>query len=158
MNAGGTGSSETVYFELIDAFTKRSIRQSLLPVWVNFALGRASERFPIYSAGPTLLRCTAYRYVYRGTRRREATFCPCQHREIVMRFIVLVLVLLLTETSLSFAQGHMGTPQEQQACRRDAQRFCRQQLGNDGAVQQCLQQNRTRLSKSCQKVFANHGM
>ena len=74
-----------------------------------------------------------------------------------MRFIVLVLVLLLTETSLSFAQGHMGTPQEQQACRRDAQRFCRQQLGDDGAIQQCLQQNRTRLSNSCQKVFASHG-
>jgi len=85
-------------------------------------------------------------------------FCPCQHWEIAMRFIVLVVVLLLTETSLSFAQGHMGTPQEQQACSRDAQRFCRQQLGNDGAVQQCLQQNRTRLSKSCQKVFASHGM
>ena len=56
MNAGGTGGSETVYFELIDAFTKRTIPQSLLPVWVNFALGRASERFPIYSAGSTLLR------------------------------------------------------------------------------------------------------
>ncbi|WP_442894657.1 hypothetical protein [Bradyrhizobium sp. AZCC 1577] len=56
------------------------------------------------------------------------------------------------------SQGHMGTPQEQQACRRDAQRFSRQQLGDDGAVQQCLQQNRTRLSKSCQKVFASHGM
>ncbi len=40
-----------------------------------------------------------------------------------MRSIVLVLVILLTETSLTFAQGHMGTPQEQQACRRDAQRF-----------------------------------
>jgi hypothetical protein len=44
-----------------------------------------------------------------------------------MRSTVLVLVILLTETSLSFAQGHIGTPQEQQACRRDAQRFCRQQ-------------------------------
>jgi hypothetical protein len=31
-------------------------------------------------------------------------------------------------------------------------------LGNDGAVQQCLQQNRTKLSKGCQKVFASHGM
>jgi hypothetical protein len=91
-------------------------------------------------------------------RKRRATFCSCQHREIVMRSIFLVLAILLTETSLSFAQGHMGTPQEQQACRRDAQRFCRQQLGDDGAVQQCLQQNRTRLSKSCQKVFASHGM
>ena len=80
------------------------------------------------------------------------------HREIVMRSIVLALVILLTDTSLSLAQDHKGTPQEQQACRRDAQRFCRQQLGDDGAVQQCLQQNRTRLSKNCQKVFASHGM
>jgi hypothetical protein len=31
-------------------------------------------------------------------------------------------------------------------------------LGDDGAVQQCLQQNRTKLSKNCQKVFASHGM
>jgi hypothetical protein len=75
-----------------------------------------------------------------------------------MRSIVLVLVIFLAETSVSYAQGHMGTPQEQQACRRDAQRFCRPQLGNDFAVQQCLQQNRTRLTKSCQKVFASHGM
>jgi len=75
-----------------------------------------------------------------------------------MRSLVLALVVLLTETSLGFAQGHMGTPQEQQACRRDAQRFCRKQLGDDGAVQQCLQQNRTKLSKNCQNVFASHGM
>ncbi|WP_027582620.1 hypothetical protein [Bradyrhizobium sp. Ai1a-2] len=75
-----------------------------------------------------------------------------------MRSVVLVLVILLSETSLSFAQGHMGTPQEQQACRRDAQRFCRKQLGDDNAVQQCLQQNRTRLSKNCQRVFASRGM
>ena len=75
-----------------------------------------------------------------------------------MRPIILGLVILLTGASLSLAQGHMGTPQEQQACRRDAQRFCRQQLGDDGAVQQCLQQNRTKLSKTCQQVFAGHGM
>ena len=68
-----------------------------------------------------------------------------------MRFIVLVLVLLLTETSLSFAQGHMGTPQEQQACRRDAQRFCRQQLGSDGAVQQCLQQQQDQTEQELPK-------
>lgn len=57
------------------------------------------------------------------------TFCSCQHGGDL-----LVLVILLTETSLSFAQGHRDTPQEQQACKRDAQRFCRQQLGDDGAV------------------------
>lgn len=75
-----------------------------------------------------------------------------------MRSVALIVVVLLSETSLSFAQGHMGTPQEQQACRRDAQRFCRKQLDNDFAVQQCLQMNRRRLSKSCQRVFASHGM
>jgi hypothetical protein len=69
-----------------------------------------------------------------------------------------VFALLLTNISLAFAQGHMGTPEEQRACSRDAQRFCRQQLNNDFAVQQCLQQNRTRLSRSCQKVFESHGM
>ena len=75
-----------------------------------------------------------------------------------MRLIVLATVVLLTGTSLSIAQGHLGTPQEQQACTRDAQRFYRNQLGNDGAVQQCLQQQRGRLSKSCQRVFQSHGM
>jgi len=77
-------------------------------------------------------------------------------REIVMRYVVAVL-MLLSGISSSLAQSHMGTPQEQQACSRDASRFW-QLLGNDSAVQQCLQQNRSRLSRSCQKVFASHGM
>jgi hypothetical protein len=51
-----------------------------------------------------------------------------------------------------------GTPREQQACTRDAQHFCRKDLGNDGAVQSCLQANRARLSKSCRPVFESHGM
>lgn len=75
-----------------------------------------------------------------------------------MRQLMLAAVALLIGTSSSWAQGHMGTPQEQQACRRDAQRFCRKQLGDDGAVQQCLQEHRTKLSRSCQKVFESHGM
>jgi hypothetical protein len=44
------------------------------------------------------------------------------------------------------------------ACSRDASRFCRKDLGNDGAVQACLQANRAKLSKSCSKVFQSHGM
>ncbi len=75
-----------------------------------------------------------------------------------MRQIVLAAIALLIGVSSSSAQGHMGTPQEQQACTRDAQRFCRKQMGDDSAVQQCLQQNRTKLSSSCQKVFQSHGM
>ena len=75
-----------------------------------------------------------------------------------MRQIVLAAIALLIGASSLSAQGHMGTPQEQQACSRDAQRFCRKQLGDDSAVQQCLQQNRTKLSSNCQKVFQSHGM
>jgi hypothetical protein len=63
-------------------------------------------------------------------------------------------------TGLSFAlaqSGTQGTPQEQQACSRDASRFCRKEMGDDAAVQQCLQQHRQKLSSACQKVFQSHG-
>jgi hypothetical protein len=76
-----------------------------------------------------------------------------------MKKLSIALALCLsTLPSLVLAQGHMGTPQEQRACSGDAKRFCRQQLGDDNAVQQCLMQNRSRLSKSCSAVFQSHGM
>jgi len=71
--------------------------------------------------------------------------------------LCLALTLLVANAPFASAQ-HGGSPQEQQACTRDAQRFCRKDLGNDGAVQACLQQHRTRLSASCKKVFESHGM
>ena len=80
----------------------------------------------------------------------------------MVRKILLATMALAALSSLSsapvFAQGHMGTPQEQKACSRDAQRFCRKDLGNDLAMQGCLQANRAKLSKSCNKVFQSHGM
>ena len=72
-------------------------------------------------------------------------------------FIFLFLSMGLC-CSASAQSGHLGTPQEQQACSRDASRFCRKQLGDDNSVQQCLQQNRTKLSAACKKVFERHGM
>jgi hypothetical protein len=75
-----------------------------------------------------------------------------------MSKLIVVFAFFCTGLSLALAQGgHPGTPQEQQACSRDASRFCRKQLGDDTAVQQCLQQNRQRLSSACQKVFQSHG-
>ena len=73
-----------------------------------------------------------------------------------MSRLVWLLPLLLLNSSTAMAQR--GTQQEQQACSRDASRFCRKQLGDDNAVQQCLQQNRTKLSPACRKVFESHGM
>jgi hypothetical protein len=75
-----------------------------------------------------------------------------------MRSVALTFLILVSGTAPSLAQGHMGTPQEQAACKRDATRFCRKELGDDMAVSQCLQQNRTKLTKACQNVFASHGM
>jgi hypothetical protein len=74
-----------------------------------------------------------------------------------MNRLALALVLLVANVPLALAQ-HAGTRQEQNACSRDASRFCRQYLGNDNEVQVCLQQNRSRLSRSCSKVFESHGM
>ncbi len=74
-----------------------------------------------------------------------------------MKTLALSLMLLVANVPLAFAQ-HAGTPQEQSACNRDASRFCRKDLGNDNAVQACLQQHRARLSRACRKVFESHGM
>jgi hypothetical protein len=74
-----------------------------------------------------------------------------------MKKLFLAAAVLAANVPTAFAQ-HSGTPQEQNACSRDASRLCRKDLGNDGAVQGCLQQNRARLSASCRKVFESHGM
>ena len=73
-----------------------------------------------------------------------------------LAFILLFLTMGLC--SASAQGGHLGSPQEQKACSRDASRFCRNQLGDDSSVQRCLQQNRTKLSAACKKVFESHGM
>jgi hypothetical protein len=74
-----------------------------------------------------------------------------------MKKLAFALTLLVANAPFALAQ-HSGTPQEQNACTRDASRFCRKYLANDGAVQACLQQHRARLSASCRKVFESHGM
>ncbi|MDE5445336.1 hypothetical protein GWG65_28675 [Bradyrhizobium sp. CSA207] len=83
-------------------------------------------------------------------------------RPMSRKLFLLTMITLATLSGLSgppaLAQGHAGTPQEQQACSRDASRLCRKDLGNDSAVQSCLQAHRGKLSRSCSKVFESHGM
>jgi hypothetical protein len=53
---------------------------------------------------------------------------------------------------------HSGTEQEQKACTRDVQRFCRAFIDQgDMAILPGLQQNRKKLSPACQKVLTDHG-
>jgi hypothetical protein len=79
---------------------------------------------------------------------------PSSHEVVMIRFVLAVAIVV---ANVPFAMAQ-GTPHERQACTRDAQRFCRKDLGNEGAVQGCLQTNRARLSKSCKQVFESHGM
>lgn len=77
-----------------------------------------------------------------------------------MRYsLIVALSVAASMTAGGVAQAqHAGTQTEQSACSRDASRFCRKDLGNDNAVQQCLQTKRASLSAACKKVFASHGM
>lgn len=77
-----------------------------------------------------------------------------------MRYLSIIALGIATMmgSSAALAQRHAGTKGEQNACSRDAQRFCRKDLGNDDAVQSCLQAKRASLSSGCKKVFESHGM
>jgi hypothetical protein len=68
------------------------------------------------------------------------------------RFLFAISFVLIAATGASAQQ------QGQDACGRDASRFCRAHLSDgDQVVLACLQQNRARLSKACQATLASHG-
>ena len=67
---------------------------------------------------------------------------------------VLFAVPLLLMVADAFAQG----ARENDACARDVSRFCRARMNDgDSVVLACLKEHRTRLSKACEKVLAEHG-
>ena len=72
-------------------------------------------------------------------------------------FLALVLLSLSVSTGAVAQQGR-GTAEEQKACARDVQRYCRQVIDDgDLVVLSCLQQNRAKLTKACNQVLTNHG-
>jgi hypothetical protein len=79
----------------------------------------------------------------------------------MMRKILLACTLLSISAStgaIAQQQQRSGTPEEQKACARDVQRFCRPVIDQgDFTVLACLQQNRTKLTAACGQVLTNHG-
>jgi hypothetical protein len=76
------------------------------------------------------------------------------------RFFPALILLSLTVSTGAIAQQQQrsGTPEEQKACNRDVQRFCRPVIDQgDLVILSCLQQNRTRISKACDQVLVSHG-
>jgi hypothetical protein len=74
------------------------------------------------------------------------------------RFLPALILLSLSVSTGAIAQQRSGTPEEQAACARDVQRYCRPVIDQgDFTVLACLQQNRPKLSKACDLVLKNHG-
>ena len=74
-----------------------------------------------------------------------------------MRKYLLALTLLSLSTG-AFAQQRSGTPEEQKACTRDVQRFCRHLMDQgDFTILACLKDNRAKISGACDQVLKNHG-
>jgi hypothetical protein len=80
-------------------------------------------------------------------RARDASMNRC--------FAILVLSLtVLPATAFADHGGpHMGTPQQQRACRPDVLRLCRDVQGGDLAIATCLKDNFNKLSPACRRVF-----
>jgi hypothetical protein len=73
-------------------------------------------------------------------------------------FLPLVLLTLSVSSAAVAQQQRSGTPEEQAACSRDVQRYCRPVIDQgDFTVLACLQQNRPKLTKACDLVLKNHG-
>ena len=73
-------------------------------------------------------------------------------------FVAALLSLSISGAAIAQQQQHSGTPDEQKACAHDVQKFCRQVMAEaDLIVLNCLQQNRAKLTKACDKVLVDHG-
>lgn len=55
------------------------------------------------------------------------------------------------------AQQGQGTKTEQDACRRDVIRYCKDAMPDNFRILACLQQHRPRISAGCQKVLRDNG-
>ena len=70
----------------------------------------------------------------------------------------LTLVSLSISTGAIAQQQRSGTAEEQKACSRDVQRFCRPLMDQgDFVILACLQQNRPKLTPACNQVLKDHG-
>jgi hypothetical protein len=73
-------------------------------------------------------------------------------------FPALILLSLSVSTAANAQQQRSGTPEEQAACSRDVQRYCRPVIDQgDFTILACLQQNRPKISKACDQVLKTHG-
>jgi hypothetical protein len=78
-----------------------------------------------------------------------------------MRKFLLALTLLsiaVSSEAVAQQQQRSGTPDEQKACTRDVQKFCRPVIDQgDFTILACLKENRPKISAACNQVLKNNG-
>jgi len=73
-------------------------------------------------------------------------------------FALTLLSAAVSTDAVAQQQQRSGTAEEQAACSRDVQRFCRPVIDQgDFTILACLQQNRPKLTAACNQVLKNHG-
>ena len=75
------------------------------------------------------------------------------------KFLLALTLLSVSASSGAFAQQQRsGTPEEQKACTRDVQKFCRPVLDQgDFTVLACLKEHRSKISAACDQVLKSNG-
>jgi Cysteine rich repeat len=74
------------------------------------------------------------------------------------KFFFALCLLSMAVSTGAIAQQRSGTPEEQKACTRDVERFCRSVMDQgDFTVLACLKDHRPKISTACDQVLKNHG-
>jgi hypothetical protein len=85
-------------------------------------------------------------------------FSAVRRRNTMHRFFLALILLSLSVSTGAVAEERSGTPDEQKACSRDVQRYCRPVIDQgDFTILACLQQNRPKLTLACNQVLKDHG-
>ena len=73
--------------------------------------------------------------------------------------LALTLLSITVSSNVAFAQQpRSGTADEQKACTKDVQKFCRPVIDQgDLTILACLKEHRSKISKPCDQVLKNNG-
>lgn len=71
----------------------------------------------------------------------------------------LLLAFVASSVVATAAVAQQSRADQERACGRDVTRFCKPVMdAGDMVILSCLQQNRTKISASCQKVLKDNGV
>ena len=76
----------------------------------------------------------------------------------MLRSVTLAIALILSTAAMAQTQVGPHSEKDEDACDRDAHRFCKDAIPDQMRVLACLQVNRPKLSKACLVVLQSHGV